>query len=184
MTLLREVAEELGTHERTLRRGLASGLLRGRRPTRRSVELAPGEVRYLRGNWRLLSALREALRTERGVRLAVLIGSAARGELGERSDVDLLVDVTRGGWRERDRLRERLSRAAQRPVDLVSLEAARADPLLLDAALREGRVLVDRDGEWPAIRADAARVGRAARRAQGELRDELHALISQLSEDE
>jgi hypothetical protein len=47
MTLLREIAEELGTHERTLRRGLASGLLRGRRPTPRTAELAAGEVRYL-----------------------------------------------------------------------------------------------------------------------------------------
>src|SRR4051794_13492369 len=129
MALLREVAEELGTHERTLRRGLATGLLR--------------ELRYLRSHWRLLSALRAVLRTERGLRLAVLIGSAARGELGERSDVDVLVDGVSGGWRERDRLAERLSRVAGRPVDLVSLEAARADLLLLGAALREGRVLID-----------------------------------------
>jgi predicted nucleotidyltransferase len=183
MTLLREVAEELGTHERTLRRGLAGGLLRGRRPTPRTVELAPGEVRYLRANWHLLAALREALRTERAVRLAVLIGSAARGELRERSDVDLLVDVADGGWRERDRLRERLSRAVRRPVDLVSLEAARADPLPLDAALRDGRVLVDRDGEWVGLLADGTRVARAARRAEGRLRNKLHALISQLRDD-
>jgi predicted nucleotidyltransferase len=180
MTLLREIAEELGTHERTLRRGLASGLLRGRRPTPRTAELAAGEVRYLRANWRLLSALREALRTERGVRLAVLVGSAARGELGEQSDVDLLVELINGGWRERDRLAERLSRATGRPVDLVSLEAARSEPLLLDAALREGRVLIDRDGAWQALRADAPRVARAARRAETRVRDELHALIADL----
>ena len=183
MTLLRELAEELGTNERTLRRGLSEGLLRGRRPTPRTMELAAGEIRYLRANWRLLSAIREVLRTERVVRLAVLMGSAARGELRERSDVDLLIDPADGDWRERDRLRDRLSRAIGRPVDLVSLEAAKANPLLLDAALRDGRVLIDRDDAWPALLASAPSVARVARRAEGKLRDELHSLVSQLSQD-
>jgi len=183
MTVLRELAGQLGTHERTLRRGLADGLLRGRRPTPRSSELAAGEIGYLRANWPLLSGLREALRTERSVRLAVLIGSAARGELGENSDVDVLVRLAGVDWRARDRLRERLSRAAGRPVDLVALEAAHAAPLLLDAALRDGRVLVDRDDEWPALLSARPRVVRAAARAERRLRDELHALVSELSDD-
>jgi predicted nucleotidyltransferase len=183
MTLLRELAEELGTNERTLRRGLAQGLVRGRRPTPRRVELAAGEIRYLRANWQLLAAIREVLRTERVVRLAVLIGSAARGELRERSDVDLLVGLGDSDWRQRDRLSERLSRTVGRPVDLVSLEAVKADPLLLDAALREGRVVVDRDNAWPSLLADAPRIARLARRAEGRLRDELHELVSQLSDD-
>ena len=93
MTILEEVAADVGVHERTLRRGLADGLLRGRRPT----ILAPGEATYLRAHWPLLSALRAVLRTERNVRLAMLIGSAARGELTEDSDVDLLVH-----WRTAD----------------------------------------------------------------------------------
>ena len=92
MTVLHEVAEQIGAHERTLRRGLSDGLLRGRRPSARTVELAPGEVAYVRANWPLLAALREALRSERSVRLAVLIGSAARGSLREGSDIDLLVE--------------------------------------------------------------------------------------------
>jgi predicted nucleotidyltransferase len=184
MTLLREIAEELGAHERTLRRGLASGLVRGRRPTPRTVELEAGELRYLRSHWRLLSALREALRTERGVRLAVLIGSAARGELRDRSDIDVLIDAVDGGWRECDRLAERLSGVAGRPVDLVSLDAARLDPTLLDAAIHEGRVLIDRDGLWESVLADAPKVARAARRAGAQARQRLHALIAQLSEDE
>jgi predicted nucleotidyltransferase len=65
------------------------------------------------------------LRTERVVRLAVLIGSAARGELREHSDIDLLVDLADSDWRERDRLRGRLSGAIGRPVDLVSLEVGK-----------------------------------------------------------
>lgn len=48
MTVLQEVAEEIGAHERTLRRGLSDGLVRGRRPTPRTIELASGEVAYLR----------------------------------------------------------------------------------------------------------------------------------------
>jgi predicted nucleotidyltransferase len=181
MTMLQEVAEQIGAHERTLRRGLSDGLLRGRRPTPRTVELAAGELGYLRTHWPLLAALREALRSERNVRLAVLIGSAARGTLGEGSDVDVLVELAGASWRAQDRLRERLSRVAQRPVDLIALEVATADPLLLDAVLRDGRVLVDRDGRWPALMARRAHTARAAARAADELRGELHALVSELS---
>lgn len=183
MTVLHEVAEEIGAHERTLRRGLADGLLRGHRPTARTVELAAGEVAYLRAHWPLLAALREVLRSERNVRLAVLIGSAARGALRTGSDVDVLVELADASWRVEDRLRERVARAARRPVDLVALEAAAGDPLLLDAALREGRVLVDRDGRWPSLLARRAQTARAAARAADELRRELHALVSELSSD-
>jgi predicted nucleotidyltransferase len=182
MTVLDEVAEEIGAHERTLRRGLSDGLLRGRRPTPRTVELAPGEVAYLRVHWPLLAALREALRSERNVRLAVLIGSAARGALREASDVDVLVELVDANWRVQDRLRERLARAAGRPVDVLALEAVARDPLLLDTALRDGRVLVDRDGRWPALLARRAPIARAAARAAAALRGELHALVSELSD--
>jgi len=183
MTVLHEVAEEIGTHERTLRRGLSDGLVRGRRPTARTVELVPGEIAYLRNQWPLLAALRGALRSERNVRLAVLIGSAARGTLRGGSDVDVLVELADANWRAEDRLRERLARAAGRPVDLVALEAAAQDPMLLDSALRDGRVLVDRDGRWPSLLAGRAEVARAAARAAGELRGELHALVAELTSD-
>ncbi len=183
MAVLHEVAEEVGAHERTLRRGLTDGLLRGRRPTARTVELAAGEVAYLRTHWPLLAALREALRAERNVRLAVLIGSAARGALREGSDVDVLVELADASWRAQDRLRERLALAAQRPVDLVLLEVARADPLLLDASLRDGRVLVDRDRRWLSLMARRAETSHAAASAADELRGELHALVSELADD-
>jgi predicted nucleotidyltransferase len=183
MTVLHEVAEEIGAHERTLRRGLSEGLLRGRRPTARTLELGRGEVAYLRAYWPLLRSLRQALRSERSVRLAVLIGSAARGAMRNGSDVDLLVDLADADWRARDRLRERLARAAGRPVDLVTLQAAQRDPLLLDAALGDGRVLVDRDGTWPSLLAGRAEVATAAAQAAHALRAELHALVAELSDD-
>lgn len=183
MTVLHEVAEQIGAHERTLRRGLSDGLLRGHRPTARTVELAAGELGYLRAHWPLLAALREALRSERNVRLAVLIGSAARGTLAEGSDIDLLVELTDASWRAQDRLRERLVGVAERPVDLVTLETATADPLLFEAVLRDGRVLVDRDGQWPALLSRRAEVARGAARAAVELRAELHALVAELSTD-
>ena len=128
-------------------------------------------------------SLREALRSEPGVLLAVLIGSVARGSSSESSDVDLLVELADASWRTQDRLRERLSRAAGRPVDLVALEAAEKDPLLLDDALRDGRVLVDRKERWPALLARRPDVARAAARAAVELRRDLHAQVSELSRD-
>jgi predicted nucleotidyltransferase len=182
MTVLHELAEEIGTNERTLRRGLSEGLLHGRRPSARTVELARGEFAYVRAHWPLLRELREALRSERTVRLAVLIGSAARGAMQEGSDVDLLVDPATD-WRSRERLRERLARVAGRPVDLVVLEAVEQDPLLLDAALRDGRVLVDRDGGWAALLARRTEVADAAARAAGTLRTELHGLVAELSDE-
>lgn len=183
MTVIQELAQEIGVNERTLRRGLSDGLVRGRRPSPRSVALAPGEVAYLRAHWPLISALRAVLRTEPAVHLAVLIGSAARGTSREGADVDVLVRLAGADWRAADRLRERLAQAVGRPVDLVLLDAALQDPLLLDAALEEGRILVDRDAAWPALIASRSRVARSAATAAAELRRELHALLTELSSD-
>lgn len=182
MTVLREIAEEIGVHERTLRRGLSQRLIHGSRPSPRTVELGAGEIRYLRAQWPLLSALREALRTERSVRLAVLIGSAARSNLKERSDIDLVVGLGNGGWRARDELSARLESAVGRPVDLVEIEAAIADPQFLDAILREGRVLVDREDQWPRYLSERDRVARRAAAAERALRRDMHTLLAELSE--
>ncbi len=182
MNELADLAQELGVHERTLRRGLKEGLLHGERPTPRSVELARGERAYLRGHWELLRSLRATLRTEPNVRLAVLIGSAARGRLRADSDIDLLVALADDDRRRMDALRARLERAAGRPVDLVSIESAAARPLLLHDALREGRVLVDRGARWPALLAEEPDVAARAERASQEVRKEMRALLTELSE--
>lgn len=183
MAVLQELADQLGAHERTLRRGLSEGLVRGRRPTARTVELAAGEIAFLRAYWPLLAALREALRSERNVRLAVLIGSAARGTAGDDSDIDLLVELADADWRAQDRLRGRLVGLTGRPVDLVTLEAATEESLLLDAALRDGRVLVDRDHRWVSVLDRRGQIRRAAARAAVRRRAELHELVAELSGD-
>lgn len=182
MTALVGVAADVGFHERTLRRGLADGSVRGHRPTSRTAILAPGEATYLRAHWGLLAGLRAVLRTERNVRLAVLIGSAARGQLTEGSDVDLAVCLLDDGWRARSRLRDRLGAAIDRPVDLVTMEAVEADPLLLRDILEEGRVLVDRAGHLAALRGREADVRARAASAAAELRGELHSCLARLSD--
>lgn len=143
------LALELGADERTLRRALSRGTVRGRRPGRRKLELAPGERAYLREHWPLLSALSRALRTEPGVRLAVLFGSAARGDDGPEADLDLLVDLRDGSPWAANALALRLEAATARRVDVARLPSIRErSPLLLLQALDEGRVIVDRDLAW------------------------------------
>jgi uncharacterized protein len=141
-------ARELGCSERTLRRYINGGMLRGRRVVRGQLELSQAEAAYLRGHWGLLSRLMGALRTEADVRLAVLFGSAATGADTPVSDVDVLIAHRREGWSAQAGVQRRLRGALGTPVDVVTLEQARAQPSLLADVLREGRVLIDRDGLW------------------------------------
>jgi predicted nucleotidyltransferase len=150
--VLGESAKRIDCSERTLRRYVNGGLLRGRRVAGGQLELSQVEEAYLRGHWTLLSKLMAGLRTERDVRLAVLFGSTATGEDTPISDVDLLIVHRRPGWRTQVDLRMRLRRVLGMPVDVVMLEQAEEQPSLLADVLREGRVLVDRDGLWLALR--------------------------------
>ena len=71
-------------------------------------------------------ALREALESRPGVRLAVLFGSAARGTTGPRSDLDVGVILEEGlGLTE---VENALARATGRRVEVVRLDTA--PPLL------------------------------------------------------
>ncbi len=144
-------AERLGCSERTLRRYVNDGLLRGRRVARRQLELSSTEERYLADHWKLLNALRTALRTERSVRLAVLFGSTAVGDDDHLSDVDLLVVHRNRAPSALAGLKMRLRRVLGKPVDVIGLEQAETMPTLLADVLREGRVLVDRDGLWEGL---------------------------------
>ncbi|MGH2948639.1 MAG: nucleotidyltransferase family protein [Solirubrobacteraceae bacterium] len=155
---LGRTAATVACSERTLRRYINEGLLRGRELQRRRFELPEREERYLREHWPLLRGLRAALRTERDVRLAVLFGSTATGEDTERSDVDLLVAHRRDDGRALASLRRRLQDALGRRVHLVRLDDARRSAALLADVLEEGRVIVDRDGCWPALVAERERV--------------------------
>jgi predicted nucleotidyltransferase len=167
--LIQELAQDLGAEERTLRRAVSEGALRARRPGPRRLRLAPGEREYLRVHWQLLSELRRALRTEQGVRLAVLYGSLARGDEDADSDLDLLVAFADGSFAAGRDLSTRLRSATDRQVDVAHLRRIEQEaPLLLDRVLDEGRVLVDRDGQWCPLRerrrAIRARAQRAHRR--------------------
>jgi predicted nucleotidyltransferase len=155
---LAETAQALDCSERTLRRYINDGLLRGRRLHRLRFELPPPEERYARSHWRLLHGLRAALRTERDVRLAVLFGSAATGEDREGSDVDLLVVHRREDELALAASSRRLSDSLERRLHLVRLQDARSSAALLADVLTEGRVVVDRDDLWPALQDERAHV--------------------------
>ncbi|MEX0973480.1 MAG: nucleotidyltransferase domain-containing protein [Solirubrobacterales bacterium] len=169
MGAIQKLAEELNADERTLRRAVTQNTIRCRRPGPRRIRLAPGESQYLRGHWQLLANLRQALRTQRGIRLAVLYGSVARGDEDAGSDLDLLVDLADDTSLTPFRLATHLGGAAGREVDIAHLDRVQKNaPLLLARVLDEGRVIVDRDGIWQDLyerrRAIRARGQRSYRR--------------------
>ncbi len=147
------LAEEVGVNERTLRRAVSQGTLRGSRPTPRKLELSLREREYVRRSWGLISTLRTALRTEPSVRLALLFGSMATGTNTPESDVDVLVDLRDASFERVVDLTTKLTRLVGRPVDVVELEDAEAEPSFLAQVVADGRVLVDREDQWPALRA-------------------------------
>lgn len=160
------LAEVLGAEERTLRRAASQGTLRCTRRGPRRLLLTVGEREYLEGHWALLAALRQSLRTEHRVRLAVLYGSVARGDEDVGSDLDLLVLLRGGHPSDTAGLAMRLGRVAGRRADVAHLERVEAKaPLLLERILDEGRVLVDRDGLWPRLRKRRRAIHARARRA-------------------
>jgi predicted nucleotidyltransferase len=160
MTGLGLLADELGVHERTLRRAVGQGTLRATRPTPRTLELPLSERRYLRRAWPLLAALRRTLRTEPNVRFALLFGSAASGADTLASDIDVLVDLRDASLERVIDLNAKLTAAIIRPVDLVRLGDAESEPSFLAAALSNGRVLIDREQLWPRLRAREPSISR------------------------
>lgn len=148
---LRTLAFHLDVPERTLRRAAAEGLLRGRRVSPRRFETSLQEEAYLRRQWPLLRDLREALRTEPSARMVVLFGSQATGAARERSDIDLLMTLADPSAARVAEITGRLERRFERNVQVVRLEDAERVPSLMADALEHGRVLVDRDREWPAL---------------------------------
>jgi predicted nucleotidyltransferase len=165
MGAIQELAADLDVQERTLRRAVSQGAFRASRIGPRRLALAPGERNYLRGHWPLLSELRRALRTEHSVRLAVLYGSLARGDEDGGSDLDLLVSFVSDRPSAAFKLAGRLERVSGRRVDLARLERVEAEaPLLLDRVLDEGRVLIDRDGQWDRLRERRSAIRARARR--------------------
>jgi predicted nucleotidyltransferase len=171
MTDLSLLAREVGVHERTLRRAVAEGSLRAARPSPRTLDISLAEREYVRHSWKLLSALRAALRTEHNVRFALLFGSAARGTAAPASDVDVLVALRDSDLERVVELSTKLSEATGRRIDVVRLEDAASEPAFLADVIRDGRVLVDRGGFWPRLRNQEPRLRRADVRRQTERTD-------------
>ena len=169
MTVLDDLARELGLSERTLRRAVASGTIRAERPSPRRLRISEDEREWVLRHWPAVARLREELRTDPAVRLAVLFGSSARGREHRRSDLDVLVEIDAPTPGRLAELEERLSSAAGRKVQVVSARNAQSSPGLLADALGDGRVLADRDGLWPRLKRQERSIRRAAERRDQEL---------------
>jgi predicted nucleotidyltransferase len=177
MTDLALLAGTLGVSDRTLRRAAERGTIHCLRQGERR-RLPVEEALYVERRWPLIRSLVRELRTLPNVRLAVLFGSVARGEENDASDIDLLVRFAEPGLHARARLLERLEAATGRQVQVVSMEDSNS--LLLAEVLRDGRVLVDRDGDWVSLASRTAQVLSDAERARGELEREVFEALSEL----
>lgn len=180
MTELELLARQVGTNERTLRRAFNQGTLRAARPTPRKLTLGGAEKQYVRRSWKLLAALRGALRTEQNVRFALLFGSVARGDDGEGSDVDLIVEMRDSSLVRIADLELKLEELLERRVDVLALEDASANPVLLAEAVAEGRTIVDREERWAQLGSEAEAMDRRARRHLRERRRSALAGIDRL----
>jgi predicted nucleotidyltransferase len=168
VTVLRDLAEDIGVSERTLRRAVNARTIHAERPSARRLRLSDDERDWVRAHWPTVGCLREALRTEPAVRLAVLFGSAARGRSHRRSDLDLLVALDSPAPAALAALQERLTDTAGREVQLVTMDSAQSSPGLYADALRDGRVIVDRDRRWPRLKRGEQAARRAAERRERE----------------
>lgn len=101
----------------------------------------------------LVEQLNGALAERPDVRLAVLFGSAASGQLTAGSDVDLAVQFE-GPDADSGALGVSISRLVSRPVDIVRMDEA--PPLLRFEIARDGILLVERQAHaWSDFRARA-----------------------------
>lgn len=181
MLKLSELADELGANARTLRRAAADGTIRCERVSAHRQHVDEDERRYAREHWPLLSKLRRALRTEPNVRLAVLHGSFARGDDGPGSDLDLLVSLRADRPDAAVKPAVRLERTVGREVDVTRLNRVQdTAPLLLLRAIDEGRLVLDRDGEWARVKARRSEIARRARLAHVARRQRARASVREL----
>jgi predicted nucleotidyltransferase len=181
MTELALLAREVGVHERTLRRAVAEGSVRADRPSPRTLKMSLSEREYVRRSWKLLSALRTALRTEHNVRFALLFGSAARGTDAPGSDADVLVSLRDPDLGRIVELSAKLTAATGRRVDVIRLEDAQGEPSFLADVIADGRVLVDREGLWSRLRSREASLRRAGRRTEAQRAETALAGIERVS---
>jgi predicted nucleotidyltransferase len=176
---LGRLADEVGVSERTMRRAVASEVIRAPRSGGGGIALSDAEEAWVRRHWHLVNALRAAMRTEPNVELAVLFGSVARGDdIAGISDVDLLIGLRRPAAGALEQLRVRLDRRLAVAVQLVPVDGAQRNPRLLSEILRDGRPLVDRASAWTRLRAKGEAVKVQAERQRGERRSEARGALA------
>jgi predicted nucleotidyltransferase len=140
--------------------------------------LAAEEVRR---HWDEFGALRRLLRTEPTVALAVSFGSFARGEEQTDSDLDVVVVLRRSDPLGLERLRRRLQPHLRRPLQLVALSDVERSASMVHEVLRDGRVLVDRDGQWAGMQARRTVIASEAEAEGLRLADEARQAIEHFS---
>lgn len=175
---LTELARDVGVSERTLRRAVGSGLIRAQRPSARHLLLPDAEAAWIRSHWPLIGRLLATLRTEPNLQLVALFGSVSRGdEVRGVSDVDLVVELRHPHPGTMEALRGRLNEHVKPEVQLVPLQVVQRDPHLFIEVLRDGRPLVDRSGQWPALQAQAGQAEAQAEQTGREIRAGTEAAI-------
>lgn len=142
MTEMQLMAEALGISDRTLRRGIATRLVRAHKLGPKKRYFVKGEPEWLLANWSQIAELRQALKRVPSISLAVLTGTAADRPVERDEPLDLLISSP-----PRPALGEawRLSQALSRDVRVQRLEHSVVhDRDRLLAALNRGRPLRDR----------------------------------------
>jgi predicted nucleotidyltransferase len=178
---LAQIAKTLGTGERTLRRAIADGTIHVAPGASRPLLLTPEEAEYLRRHWGELGGLRQLLRTEPNVALAVVFGSFARGEEQPDSDLDIVVALRRPDPLGLERLRGRLQPHLNRSLQVIALADVERSPSMMYELLRDGRVLVDREDRWTGLQARRSSVARAARAEGRRIEDDARRAIEHFS---
>ena len=119
----------------------------------RQTKATRGEGRFPGTYFRQTKAARSPAPRD-DVALAVLFGSAARGDLRRGSDLDIALAWRGDAPDDRDALLATIERALGRPVDVVDL--ATAPPQLRFEIARDGVLVVERaPGAWSRVRARA-----------------------------
>lgn len=168
MSVAAELAQELRTSDRAIRRAVNRGTIRARRPTPNRMEIPAQEREYLNDHWPVLQTLTAALRTEPSVQTAILFGSVARGDDTDASDVDLLVQLRPQTTVKPRELARRLHGAVGRKVHVVTVGQAAEEPQFLLDILKDARPIIDRGAQWQRLLRRRAALGRRARQLRAE----------------
>lgn len=171
MSATLELADWLNVSDRTLRRAVSRGLLRGSRSSPNKLEISAAERAYARQRWAVLQALVRALRTEPGVQAAVLYGSVAKGLDRADSDIDLAIELHPGAVTSMPALERRLGLAVGQRVHTVRIADALADGRFALEIIDHGRPLVDRADVWSSLRHRRSSLARQAVE-QAEMREQ------------